>query len=75
MLNFSWLVYSSSREELDCYASEIGTPDMFEVVVEVKYDTKLVIAKLADRIIIGFRGTKSTQNMKTDLKVNLVSLG
>lgn len=43
------------------------------VFVEETYDQRLVIARLADRIVVAFRGTKSSQNMRTDLKANLVS--
>lgn len=52
MLNFSWLAYSSTREELDYYSSDIGNPNVFEVFVEEKYDTKLVIADLPDTIVV-----------------------
>lgn len=71
MLNLSWLAYMNSKEEMDFYSGPLAAPHKFEVLFEEKLQTRVILASLPDRIIIAFRGTTTTANIITDLKVAL----
>lgn len=71
MFNLSWLVYTKSREDMDNYSCHFVSTETVEVIFEEKFETKVVLMSLSDRIIIAFRGTTSTANIMTDLKLAL----
>jgi len=73
LLNFSWFAYLFGRHETD-YAYDEKSHKLFrftvyEYITDEERDTCLMVVNGNDRIIVAFKGTTSSQNLKTDLKI------
>lgn len=71
--NFSWLAYSKPEKETKLIMPEVRHANV-QVVTDEDLDVKVITMDLTDRIILAFRGTTSSINVRTDLRVNLVTL-
>lgn len=74
MLNLSWVACNKQREDLDQYSARLARPEALEIKKDDKFDFKIVIASLPYTISIAFRATTTTENIKADLRTNLVRL-
>lgn len=71
MFNFAWLVYYWDTPKVENFKL---TQDVFkftvaEYIKDVETDTHVLVVDGADRIVIAFKGTTSTKNLKTDINM------
>lgn len=71
LFNFAWLVYYWNTPKVDNFQL---TQDVFKFVVadyiaDEETDTHALIIDGADRIVIAFKGTTSSKNLKTDINM------
>lgn len=76
MFNFCWLAYTWGKRHDDDnlpinYPSSYGIP---EHIRDETTDTNFLIISNEHRIIIAFRGTTSTENLKTDANITTESI-
>ncbi|PXF48297.1 Lipase [Gracilariopsis chorda] len=76
LFNLSWFVYYHGTEKENKLKLEGNSlpVKIKEFLHDKNTDTKAIIAESSDRIIIAFKGTSSTQNLRTDIKVLYRSL-
>lgn len=76
LFNLSWFVYyhgTTKESKLNVDLSRVNLK-IRECLYDKATDTKAIVAESSDRIIFAFKGTSSSQNLMTDLKVNHRSL-
>ncbi len=71
MFNFAWLVYYWDTPKVDNFKL---TQDVFKFKIaayikDKPTDTHALVVDGADRIVLAFKGTTSTQNLKTDINM------
>lgn len=71
MFNFAWLVYYWDTPKVDNFKL---TQDVFKFKIasyikDKPTDTHALVVDGVDRIVIAFKGTTSTQNLKTDINM------
>lgn len=76
LFNLSWFVYYyATRKEqklnIDLSKDKLS---IRHYLYDKETDTKAIVAESSDRIIFAFKGTSSSQNLVTDLKMNHRSL-
>lgn len=71
LFNLSWFVYYHGTEKENKLKLERNSlpVKIKEFLHDEDTDTKAIVAESSDRIIIAFKGTSSTQNLRTDIKV------
>lgn len=71
LFNFAWLVYYWDTPKVENFKL---TQDVFkftvaEYIKDKETDTHVLVIDGADRIVIAFKGTTSTKNLKTDINM------
>lgn len=76
MFNFSWLVYWSDRRIIDeiCLENHLFKYRISEKISDEETDSHVLVVDGEDRIVLAFRGTTSTQNLRTDANLFFTSL-
>lgn len=72
LFNLAWYVYyhgTSKEKSLSMDFKDVNLK-IRDSLYDEGTDTKAIVAELPDRIIVAFKGTTSTKNLQTDLKVN-----
>ncbi|KAI0565321.1 Lipase domain protein [Gracilaria domingensis] len=71
LFNFSWFVYyHGTAKENKLVREKNSLPvKIRDFLYDETTDTKAIVAESPDRIIVAFKGTSSTQNLRTDIKV------
>ena len=74
LLSVSSLAYKTINDTVNTFLKE-NKITLEHIIRDEKTDTRVLILQSESFIIVAFRGTKSTENMKTDIKVAKVRLG
>ena len=71
LFNFAWLVYYYGTPKLESFRPDQNTLSFVvsEYISEALTDTHVLVVDGADRIVVAFKGTTSTRNLKTDLNI------
>ncbi|GAB0489992.1 hypothetical protein MMPV_001219 [Pyropia vietnamensis] len=71
LFNFAWLVYYYGTPKLESFTPDQNTLSFVvsEYISEASTDTHVLVVDGADRIVVAFKGTTSTRNLKTDLNI------
>ena len=74
LLSVSSMAYKTINDTLTPFLAE-NKITVEHIIRDERTDTRAIILQSERFIIVAFRGTKSTENMKTDIKVAKVRLG